>query len=685
MISSSRALEWLTALAPELGVPALLVGVAALACGGWLWRRRRHARGTGAPAMRRIEALARQERFSEAGDVAMTQGHVEEAVAFYMRAGDYHKACVCLISLSQLERAAELYLSHGRVAEAGHYFQAAGAFRRAGDCLGHLGSRREAAELYERAGEHALAARLLAELGDHATAARLFERAGLPREAADQWAADPQLEPSQVLHAAALYDVAGCTRRAAECLATGGAWLRAAERFETLEDYGLAAQAYERGGAHREAAVAYERADALPEARTNYERAGDGLRVAEISLALGQPFAAGQAFYELGSYERAIETLQGIPETSSRWREATLLLGRMFLEKSLLERARQKLEALGPDPPRTRDDLEPLSLLALTYERSGDALRALGLVEKIEAMDPEWPKVGEWLERLQENAWGGSSRASIGQDARYELRGQIGRGGMGVVHLAQDRELERAVAVKFLPYDLASQAEFLQMFRQEARAAAAMNHPNIVHVYDVTVLGGRPCIVMEYVQGQTLRQLVRSASAGERQPLAARRLAEIARDTCDALAYAHHQQVIHRDVKPGNIMISDRGNAKLMDFGISKLLERGVEGQTRPRGTPQYMPPEQIMGLDVDGRTDLYALGISMFEVLTGQRPFRGKDIVHQQLHEPLPDPRTLRPDLPAALVETIQRACQKNADGRYQSAREMADALSAFLAPRAS
>jgi eukaryotic-like serine/threonine-protein kinase len=184
---------------------------------------------------------------------------------------------------------------------------------------------------------------------------------------------------------------------------------------------------------------------------------------------------------------------------------------------------------------------------------------------------------------------------------------------------------------------------------------------------------------MEFVQGQTVRQLIKKGRP-DRCPIPPRRMAEIARDTCDALAYAHLQKVIHRDVKPGNIIVSDRGQAKLMDFGISKLLEHGAEGQTRPRGTPQYMPPEQILGAEVDGRTDLYALGISIYEGVTGVRPFRGEDVVQQQLHEPLPDPRTLKAEIPAGLVAIIQRACQKDAAHRFQSAREMADALGTLL-----
>jgi serine/threonine-protein kinase len=159
-------------------------------------------------------------------------------------------------------------------------------------------------------------------------------------------------------------------------------------------------------------------------------------------------------------------------------------------------------------------------------------------------------------------------------------------------------------------------------------------------------------------------------------------VAQIARDVCYALEYAHHQNVIHRDIKPGNVLISNDGETKLMDFGISKVLESGNrgEGNTEAKGTPQYMPPEQILGREIDNRTDLYALGISVFEMLTTLRPFRGDNVVDQQLNAPLPNLRDFASDIPSGLVEIVTKACQKQPSDRYASASEMAEALNAFL-----
>ena len=679
--------DWLRQLAssdPRLWL-AILFGAVAVGLLVVVSRRRQTRAGGPAPDEpldidSEIQALIEANNYERAGDIRMQQGEFQKALSLYQNSGNQNKAALCYLSLKQPGDAAETFRRMGRLAEAAHYFQLAGNWQLAAECLENAGSEREAAELFERAGDLAKAAHIMRGIGDAENAARLFERTGLAAEAATALLAARGKEPSVLRRAGELFEQAKDKRRAAECFAGASEWERAAHLFEDTSEFTLAAQAFERAQMWDRAASAYERGGALPEARANYERAGDVLKAAQIALRLGYLLDAGRGYYQIGAYERAIETLHTVAPQSPQYGAATTLLGKIFLEKGLLDRAIEKLGALNAEPPASKDDLEVLSILAEAHERAGEPLRALNLLEQIADFDPDYGEVGARLERLQEGAWGGS-QANMGfQSDRYELRGEVGRGGMGVVHLAHDRELERPVAIKFLPTDLAEQTAAVKMFRQEARAAAAMNHPNIVHVYDVTVVSGRPCMVMEFVQGKTARELMKRKGSNRKHPLAPRRVAEIARDICDALAYAHTQNVIHRDVKPGNIIVSDRGQAKLMDFGISKVLEANVEGVTQAKGTPQYMPPEQILGQEVDARTDLYALGISMFEILTGRRPFVGDDVVNQQLHVDIPDPCEIQPDVPDEMVDIIQKACKKKPSHRFQSAREMADALTAYL-----
>jgi tetratricopeptide (TPR) repeat protein len=681
-------------LRPLADGPALLgaLGAAvALACvgGAWVVLARRARRPASPPAQPQaslpadpdaeIRALIANGQLERAGDLRTEQRRFADALSLYLRAERFDKAARCQLELKQPIEAAELYARGGRLAEAAHYFQLASAWKRAAECLQTLGSDREAAEMYERAGELGRAAEILRGLGDRPSAARLFERAGRPADAA-ALLARPGAEPAMLLRAAELFEAASDARRAAECLAAAGEWMRAAPLFEQQGELERAARSYERAGAHARAGECFERAGLLPEARTHFERAGDALRAAEIAARLGNALEAARGFYRVGAYEKAIELLQSVADASPDRRQGALLLARIFGEKGLFERARLALEPVAVERPNSRDDLEVLSLLAESCERSGQPMRALDWLERVVEVDPRYEDAARRLEELQEKVWGASAGLH-GGSTRYALEREIGRGGMGVVYLARDQELERPVAIKFLPSELASQMAALKLFRYEAKAAAGMNHPHIVHVYDVAVVDDRPCMVMEYVAGKTARELLRVPGSKERRPLPPRRVAEIARDICLALEYAHEHQVIHRDVKPGNIILDESGRAKLMDFGISKVLQAGAEGLTQARGTPQYMPPEQILGREIDGRTDLYALGISMFEIATGRRPFRGEDVVNQQLHTPMPDPRVLQRDVPEALVRIIHRACAKDPEDRFQSAREMGRALDAYLA----
>jgi tetratricopeptide (TPR) repeat protein len=676
-VGAAVGLEGTAAIVVPLAVPLALIA-------GWLVLRGRSAPG-GAEAMERtIQELIERSQYERAGELRMSQGQFEKALALFTNARNHHKAALCYLALKQPLRAAEMYARIGRHSEAAHYFQAAGALREAAGSLEALGQQKEAAALLERAGDLPRAARLYAAVGDAENAARLFERSGLGVEAASALLEGKRREPAAMRRAAELFHRAGELHRAGECFAAAGEWVLAGETFEAAGEHTLAAHAFERGSNWDAAAAAYERAGALPEARTNYERAGDLGRAAEVALRMGTLLEAGRAFFQLGAYERAIETLSQIAADSPQFRRGSLLLGRIFLEKGLLERARQRLESIPLSDPPTKDDLEALSLLADVCEKASDIAGAVQALERVAAVDENYQDASRRIDSLQEKLWSESNPPPGYYDARYELREELGRGGMGVVYLANDRELGRSVAIKFLPGELAINPAAVAMFRAEARATAAMNHANIVHVYDVAVIAGRPCIVMEYVQGKTVRQLMKSQGRGPRGALSPARVLDIARQTAVALAYAHSRNVIHRDVKPGNILISESGEVKLMDFGISKVLEAGGS-QTQAKGTPQYMPPEQILGREVDGRTDLYALGISMFEMATGRRPFMGEDVVDQQLHAPIPDPRQLNPEIPEAMCAIMSRACEKDPRARYASAEEMAEAIARALAAAGS
>jgi eukaryotic-like serine/threonine-protein kinase len=260
---------------------------------------------------------------------------------------------------------------------------------------------------------------------------------------------------------------------------------------------------------------------------------------------------------------------------------------------------------------------------------------------------------------------------------RYELGEILGFGGMSEVHLARDVRLHRDVAVKVLRADLARDPSFYLRFRREAQNAAALNHPSIVAVYDTgeaeTPTGPLPYIVMEYVDGVTLRDIVHTDG-----PLPVQRAIEIIADACQALNFSHQNGIIHRDVKPANIMISTTNAVKVMDFGIARAIADGGVSVTQTAaviGTAQYLSPEQARGEPVDARSDVYSLGCVLYEILTGEPPFIGDSpvaVAYQHVREDPVPPSKRHAGISADLDAVVLKALAKNPENRYQTAAEM-------------
>jgi len=264
---------------------------------------------------------------------------------------------------------------------------------------------------------------------------------------------------------------------------------------------------------------------------------------------------------------------------------------------------------------------------------------------------------------------------------RYELGETIAFGGMSEVHLGRDLELQRDVAVKVLRSDLARDPVFYLRFRLEAQRAAALNHPAIVAVYDTgeahTPNGPTPYIVMEYVDGQTLRDILRTDG-----PLSPRRAIEIVADACQALHFSHQRGIVHRDVKPSNVMIAKSGAVKVMDFGIAKALgdTSGKITQTAAvLGTAQYLSPEQARGEKVDARSDVYSLGCVLYELVCGEPPFTGDSplvVAYQHVREDAVPPSRRHDGIAPELDAVVLKALAKNPENRYQSAADLRDDL---------
>jgi len=265
---------------------------------------------------------------------------------------------------------------------------------------------------------------------------------------------------------------------------------------------------------------------------------------------------------------------------------------------------------------------------------------------------------------------------------RYDVKEVLGMGGMGVVYRAFDRQLQEPVAIKTLrPEILAGDSVALERFKQEIRLARRISHRNVVRTYDLGEVNGMYYLTMEYVEGTSLNQLISSRG---RLPIPV--TLTVGKQLCRALEVAHEQGIIHRDIKPQNIVVEPSGFLKVMDFGIARLASapqgKGLTQEGASIGTPDYMSPEQLSGLELDARSDLYAAGVVLFECVTGHVPFDGESvyaIVAKHLEEPAPDPRQFNADVPEALSQVILKAMAKERGDRYQTAGEMHDALAAI------
>lgn len=262
---------------------------------------------------------------------------------------------------------------------------------------------------------------------------------------------------------------------------------------------------------------------------------------------------------------------------------------------------------------------------------------------------------------------------------RYKVKRLIGKGGMADVFLGTDTILNREVAVKVLHPNYAQDKDFIARFRQEAQAAANLNHPNVVSIFDWGSEGSIYFIVMEYIEGRSLKEII--DNEGKILP---ERAAEIAAETCSALQYAHRHNIVHRDIKPHNIIITMTGQVKVTDFGIARA--GGGEAITRTgmvMGTAQYISPEQAQGMPVDGRSDIYSTGIMLYEMLTGRLPFDDPNplaVAYKQVNEDPVAPSIIAPQVSPALEAIVMKSLAKNPDNRYASAREMRDDLLRFV-----
>jgi tetratricopeptide (TPR) repeat protein len=519
--------------------------------------------------------------------------------------------------------------------------------------------------------------------GDLSVAAAALEKAG-QRERAAILAGRFYRSRGSVGNAAERFEAAGRWLEAAELRAEGGELTKAAALFERAGDLARAAEMYNASGDLLRAGGAYEQAGDYEAASVCYREAGDERKLLDALEKKGDFFEAGEIAKRLGEGVRAIRNLQQIDARHRSYHAACRLLAAAYSEQGKHELAMQKAEEAVTFSRPEDAGAETLVWYGNLLARAGRIERAIEVLEQLAQRAPEHPGLTTRLEELRKDlsaarregsATQQVARSAFGDGARYELREQIGSGGMGVVVRALDRRLGREVALKRLPENLKDHPKAVDLFLREARAAAALNHPNIVTVHDVDEDHGVYFITMELLVGRTLSQVLK-----EHGRLAWRDAARVALQVAAGLGYAHGQRIVHRDIKSSNLFLTDDRIVKVMDFGLAKMLEEVRRGATVIGGTPYYMAPEQAAGEAVDARADLYAFGVTLFELVTGQRPFEAGDVAYHHRHTPAPDPRSFGAPLPESLATLILQMMAKAPADRPASADQVTQRLRAIL-----
>lgn len=699
----------------------------------------RSPRGEGLSRALRTELKKFEDRGDHAGaaELLFEAGKLAEAADSFIEAGDFLRAGECYDRADNVGKASLMFRKAGAPERAAALLVRRGQFELAAKEFLLAERPEKAAEIYAKRGDHRAAAAAFQQAKRHREAAEAFDRAGDAAKAADQRTAFFELEfarhggnlaamkqaveaaQSAAKHlethgnmaaAAALLNRAGFPKAAAELLERVGDLASAEAIYVDKGRLAMAAEMYDRASRPDEALrLRIAAAHALPDgaqqgealqklgriadAAAKFSEAGDNLRAAGCYEALGELRIAGLLFADLGADADAIRCLTGC-DAHAEVAEIHARSGNTAGELDALQRA-NNLQRLAHRMLELGRFAELVALVQPTLSaaslKPSDVSLAYTLARALEALE-EQASAADWYRAVVTASPGFRDasaratsltkthvrataptplRAAPSPTGRYRIIEEIARGGMGVVYKATDTALDRVVAFKVLAENLKTNEVAVGYFLREAKAAAKMIHPNIVTVFDTGEQDGEFYMAMEFVNGETLKAMV------QRQGPFPEKLVRYAFvHAAKALDYAHDHGLIHRDVKPGNMMLGADRSLKLMDFGLAKLVSEMTNSKTRSIGTPYYISPEQITGTQLDGRSDMYSLGVSMFEIATGQLPYAKGDLTYLHLHGDVPKACELVPELSASLSEVIERCMAKSPDDRFADMKALIAAV---------
>ncbi len=626
--------------------------------------------------------------FFKAAELCLELGQGEKAVDLFIRARREDRAALVLEGMGRILHACrlrgDLALRQGELHNAARQYEAAAELRLAGECYDRLGDTKKAATSFEAAGDIAQAAGFYAKAGAYEQAAERFEKVG-------------DLEA-----ALTCYQQLGDKPKVAQVYARAGRWVRAGEIHYELGQLDEAI-----GCLQRVPANAADAAQALALlAAIFYEKGMPRVALQKIDEALRdrKPSAEnvvlfyyrGRILERLEEREAATRAYEQVVALDIAYRDAARrleLLGRgevPAVEATLTGRVPREKPVPGLALAAAAAAMGGRASVAVATEmkalagagagggggdgkRGGAGASVLAKGDTEVASPPGGPAKRE-PETIDEP---GRTRAApklelpVLQRGRYQILEEIGRGGMGIVYKCRDCVLDRLVAYKVLSAQIRDYPAAVQNFLREAKSAARLNHPDIVVIYDFGEADGSYYMTLEYVEGKNFRHFMKAAPP-EAQ------IRRVLLGICDGLSYAHEMGVIHRDIKPANILIAEPDKkAKLLDFGLAKVIEEAhAQTASGVLGTPWYMSPEQVLGEPTDHRTDIYSLGVTMFEVFCGEPPFKGRDFGYHHVHTLPPEPRAVNQRVSRELSRVILRCLEKRPEDRFEAATALRDAL---------
>ena len=665
------------------------------------------------------EAFEQAGRLREAGEIFERAGHHLRAASLFALLGDKRRAAGLFHQAGDHASAARAYEEAGLLESAATAYEESGNVRRAADLARRLhlnlkakpqpGGRprllamgKRAADLMLAAGDAEHAAELYAELGLARDSARLFQQLGKPARAADQLAllgehgaardlylqagvpVPPEIEGGALEsaerfgEAAEVFERAGELERAARLYSKAGRGDQSGRIFEKMDDHVRAAECFESAGDHRKAGQLFQKAGLLDRAAECLERSGDLERAAYVHLLAENFLAAADAFIQAKKPDDAVVLLQKMKPGHDDYLTACLRLGDIFFAKGLYSLALDKyFKALAE---RSTDEtlLPPLYNLAITYEhleRWGEARECYDRIMSVDfgfrdARARRQATVDAERKLATDTPGPVIAPGPVETSTRFEVKGSMETDELGILSRAWDHGNQRPVMLRRLTAaDLdASKADRLV---REARGSANLQHANILAVYEAGDENGVRFVAMEYVEATTLRSRF---DAGERfDPY---RAADIAAQVAMALDHAHRAGVLHRNLRPETILILSSGDVvKVRDFGFADRLTDTLKASGGRRHPLSYMAPEQILGRKIDERSDIYALGVVLYELFFGQPPFTGDDIIYQHVSRPVTLPKD-GPVVAERFRRLVMRCLEKDPGRRWQRAREIADEL---------